>query len=104
MKLSTEVILAYSHAFERLSSGQYDNFRLMPCRVNGEPSLLIIALHPGEDDVIIAQPLFVAITPRMVISDEDGRRICGGGGGGPRIPATPVAAAARELTEPHPGS
>jgi hypothetical protein len=103
MKLTTEAILAYSRAFENMSSGQYDNFRLVACRVNGVPSLEIIALYSGDDeDTIVAQPLFVAITPGMVITDEDGRVQGGGGSGGPRKPRGRTATAASEVTEPHP--
>ena len=104
MKLSTQAILAYSHAFEALSSGRYENFRLWSCRVNGEESLEIIALHQQDEKTIVAQPLFVAITEGMVITDEDGQRQGGGGGGGPdRESVSTDFAANKDVTSPHPG-
>ncbi len=100
MTLSTEAILAYSQAFVALMSGDYGNFRLWPCKVNGEPTLEIVALHEHDEKTIVAQPLFVAITESMVITHEKGRT----GGGDESGPSREdVQSAGQELTSPHPG-
>lgn len=89
MTFSTETILAYSRAFEAMASGQ-DNFCLVPCRVDGELSLMIVVITEVPPDKpertkLVIQPLFVAITERMRVTDEDGGTLYGdGGGGGPK--------------------
>lgn len=57
--------------FEALASGRFDNFALMSCFVNGEPTAAICAVNGSGDDIQIS-PMFVAITPGMVLEDHDG--------------------------------
>lgn len=105
MTLSIEALLAYSHAFEALASGRFDNFKLWPCQVNGEDSLEVVALHSGDDDgTIVVQPLFVAITEGMVIVHDKRRHHSGGDDGGPnRDSVSDEFAAAKGAASPHPG-
>jgi hypothetical protein len=56
--------------FNALSSGKYTNFALFSCFVNGKPSAAIVAIgQEGEEFQI--RPLFVAITPDMVLTDHE---------------------------------
>jgi len=61
----------HKEAFEALTSGKYDNFGLFSCFVNGEPACALVATtrHDGEPGIV---PLFVSITPSMVLTDHDG--------------------------------
>jgi len=59
-------------AFEALISGEYDNFALFSCFVGGEPASAIVAVNRDGEDYTIT-PLFVAVTPGMVLTDHDGR-------------------------------
>ena len=59
-------------AFEALVSGEYDNFALFSCFVNGEPGAAIVAVNRGGEDYTIT-PLFVSVTPSLQLTDHDGR-------------------------------
>ena len=61
----------HRQAFDALTSGQYSNFALFSCFVNGEPAAAIIAVdEQGEQFNLL--PLFVSVTPGMVLTDHDG--------------------------------
>jgi hypothetical protein len=51
---------------------QLDNFALFSCFVDGEPAAAIVAVNRDGEDYNIS-PLFVALTPGMVLTDHDGR-------------------------------
>ena len=59
-------------AFNALLSGQFANFALVSCYVDGEPACAI-ALIEQQDEEVQIKPLFVSITDAMTIADHDGR-------------------------------
>jgi hypothetical protein len=69
--MTTNITPEHRAAFEALASGDYDNFALFSCFVGGEPAAAIVAVNrDGEEYTIV--PLFVAVTPGMVLTDHDG--------------------------------
>ncbi len=68
----TNITAEHRAAFEALVSGDYDNFALFSCFVGGEPAAAIVAVNRDGEDYTI-RPLFVALTPGMVLTDHDGR-------------------------------
>ncbi|MBB4268212.1 hypothetical protein GGD89_003869 [Roseospira visakhapatnamensis] len=59
--------------FEALTSGDYDNLALFSCFVNGEPASAIVTITPDKDgNTLNIKPLFVSVTPDMVLTDHDG--------------------------------
>lgn len=69
--MNTNITDCHVSAFEALTSGKYDNFALFSCQVNGEPAAAIVALTPDGDELTIT-PLFVSVTPDMILTDHDG--------------------------------
>jgi len=72
--MSTNICPDHVSAFEALTSGDYRNFALFSCLVNGAPASAIVAITPpadAQDDYIIT-PLFVSVTPDMALADHDG--------------------------------
>jgi hypothetical protein len=50
-------------------------FLLLPCSVNGEPTAAIVHVsHMDDANRTHVTPLFVAVTPGMVLIDHKGRR------------------------------
>jgi len=68
----TNITAEHRAAFEALVSGDFENFALFSCFVDGEPAAAIVAVNRDGDDYTIS-PLFVALTPAMVFTDHDGR-------------------------------
>ena len=63
--------------FNALTSGRYDNFALFSCFVNDHPATAIVAVQwNGDDSEYSITPLFVSITPGMVLTDHDGTPCC----------------------------
>lgn len=69
--MSTHITDAHREGFAALTSGSYDNFALFSCFANGEPAVAIVVVHPDGGNYVI-QPLFVSVTPGMVLTDHDG--------------------------------
>ena len=69
----THITPAHREAFDALSSGNFSNFALFSCFVDGRPSAAIVTVTETGADVVLS-PLFVAVTPDMVLTDHDGRR------------------------------
>jgi hypothetical protein len=69
--MSTHITSHHISAFEALTSGQYGNFALFSCHVNGQPAAAIVAVTPDGDAYTIT-PLFVSVTDDMILSDHDG--------------------------------
>lgn len=67
----TNITSEIKKAFDALTSGKYNNFALFSCFVDGEPSATIVAITKEGKEYII-HPLFVAITPGMMLTDHDG--------------------------------
>ena len=64
--------MTYSYEFEALVSGDYCNFALFSCFVNGEPGAAIVDVNRDGDGYVI-RPLFVSVTPSMTLTDHAGR-------------------------------
>jgi hypothetical protein len=69
--MSTNITRQHQDSFEALVSGHYRNFALFSCFVNGEPAAALVAVN-REGDQFTITPLFVSITPGMVLTDHDG--------------------------------
>ena len=69
----THITPAHREAFDALSSVDFSNFALFSCFVDGRPSAAIVAVSQAGADYVLS-PLFVAVTPDMVLTDHDGRR------------------------------
>jgi hypothetical protein len=70
--MTTNITHEHRRAFDAMLSGEYDNFGLVSCFVNGEPACAIVAVNRRGETYILS-PLFVSITPGMVLTDHDGR-------------------------------
>jgi len=70
-RTSTNITGAHTDAFNALTSGNFANFALFSCFVNGAPASCIVAVTEEGDQVLIT-PLFVSITRDMVLTDHDG--------------------------------
>jgi hypothetical protein len=69
--MSTNITTDHRRAFEALTSGQYGNFAIFSCFVNGEPAAAIVTVNEDGPGYVIT-PLFVSVTPRMTLTDHDG--------------------------------
>jgi hypothetical protein len=67
----TNITAEHRAAFEALVSGDLKNFALFSCFVGGEPAAAIVAVNRDGDNYTIS-PLFVALTPGMILTDHDG--------------------------------
>ena len=65
----TEDIIA---VFKAIASGDYDNFALFSCFINGEPGSCIVSII-DEGDFFTIHPLFVSVTPKMILTDHEGQ-------------------------------
>jgi hypothetical protein len=69
--MSTNITAEHRAAFEALTSGDYSNFALFSCFVDGTPATAIVAVNSGGDDYTIT-PIFVSVTDSMTLTDHDG--------------------------------
>ena len=70
--MSTNITAEHRHVFEALTSGDFENFALFSCFVNGAPAVAIVAVNRDGEDYVV-NPLFVSITAEMDLRDHDGR-------------------------------
>ncbi len=72
--MSTNISPDHISAFEALTSGDYRNFALFSCFVDGAPAAAIVAVTPPSDGhpEYVITPIFVSVTPAMTIADHDG--------------------------------
>jgi hypothetical protein len=70
--MSTNITADHRAAFDALVSGEYANFALFSCFVNGEPAAAIAAVNKHGDEYVIS-PLFVSVTPSLRLTDHDGK-------------------------------
>jgi hypothetical protein len=72
--MRTNIGPAHISAFEALTSGEYDNFALFSCFLDGETAVAIVVVTPPESDKGEYQItlLFVGITENMVLTDHEG--------------------------------
>jgi len=66
------------NAYDALRDPDYDNFVLVPCTCNGEPTLAISAKIdkgplPNGKRLLALKPLFVGVVPGMVLLDTHGQ-------------------------------
>jgi len=69
--MSTNITPEHRAAFEALTSGDFDNFALFSCFVNGDPAAAIVAVNRDGDEYQIT-PLFVSVTASLDLTDHDG--------------------------------
>lgn len=69
--MSTHITEHHISAFKALTSGQYANFALFSCHVNGQPAAAIVAVTRDAEEFTIT-PLFVSVTDDMILSDHEG--------------------------------
>ena len=68
----------HRRACRAFTSGEYANFALFSCFIDGSPGAAIVAVNryppaeKGEEPEFMVRPLFVSVTPTMTISDHDG--------------------------------
>lgn len=67
----TNIAPWHRRAFSTLSGAHAGNYALFSCFVNGEPTAAIVRISRHERDYVI-RPMFVAVTPGMVLTDHDG--------------------------------
>jgi hypothetical protein len=70
--MTTNITADHCAAFDALVSGDYCNFALFSCFVNGEPGAAIVAVNKDGDQCAI-RPLFVSVTPSLTLTDHDGQ-------------------------------
>jgi hypothetical protein len=68
--MTTHITPAHKAAFEALTSGEYGNFALFSCFVNGDPAVAIVAVHRDSAEYLLT-PLFVSVTDAMLLTDHD---------------------------------
>ena len=69
--MTTNITADHRAAFEALVSGDYANFALFSCFVNGEPAAAIVAVNRDGDGYAIT-PLFVSVRS-LTLTDHDGQ-------------------------------
>jgi hypothetical protein len=74
--MTTNITADHRAAFAALVSGDYRNFALFSCFVNGEPAAAIVAVNEDGGNYAIT-PLFVSITPALILTDHDGQPASG---------------------------
>jgi hypothetical protein len=70
--MSTNITDRHREAFEAITSGQYGNFALFSCFVNGTPAAAVVSITKDGDSCNVT-PLFISVTDDMVLTDHDGR-------------------------------
>lgn len=72
--MSTNIRPDHVSAFEALTSGDFRNFALFSCFVNGTPAAAIVAITPPADETgdYTITPLFVSVTADMALTDHQG--------------------------------
>ena len=72
--MSTNIRPEHVSAFEALTSGDFRNFALFSCFLEGKPAAAIVAVTPPaiEGDEYQITPLFVTVTDDMILTDHEG--------------------------------
>jgi len=68
----TNITRQQSETFNAMVSGKFDNFALFSCFLDGKPATAIVTVNKDDDGQFIIVPLYVAVTPDMVLTDHDG--------------------------------
>jgi hypothetical protein len=69
--MTTNITVEHRAVFEALTSGDYDNFALCSCFLDGEPTVAIVTVN-RNGEIYTITPLFVAVMPDMLLTDHDG--------------------------------
>lgn len=72
METQTHITPQHREEFNAMLSGQYNNFALFSCFVNGEPACCIVVVNPDDDGQVMITPLFVSVTSSMILTDHEG--------------------------------
>ena len=72
MPPNTNITAEHKKAFNALISGDFSNFALFSCFVNGEPASAIVLINRDGADFNIT-PLFVSLTKGMRLEDHEGQ-------------------------------
>jgi transposase-like protein len=70
--MTTNITADHRAAIEALTSGDYANFALFSCLVNGEPATATVVINRDGDGYAIT-PLFVSVTPSLALAYHDGQ-------------------------------
>ena len=73
--MTTNITSDHCAAFEALISGDYANFALFSCLVNGEPAGIVAVNRDGDGYFI--KPLSVSVTPSITLTGHDGKPASG---------------------------
>lgn len=74
--VTTNITTRLEEDFEALTSGEYSNFALVSCFVDGTPTVAIAVVEKDKKTrKFDVTPLFVSITPNMVLTDHDGNEL-----------------------------
>lgn len=73
----TNITEDHIEAFEAVRDPDYSNIGLVSCFLNGTPTVAI-AVFNDDGETIKITPMFVAVTPDMVLTDHDGVSANGG--------------------------
>jgi hypothetical protein len=68
----TNITAQHREAFHALTCGEYRNFALFSCFVDGEQAAAIVAVNV-DGEIYHLQPLFVSVTEKMTLADHEGR-------------------------------
>lgn len=66
--MTTNITDTHRGTFEALTSGQYGNFALFSCFVDGKPVAAIVTVNEDGPGYVIT-PLFLGVTPEMDLTD-----------------------------------
>lgn len=68
----TNINPCHKDVFNALTSGEYSNFALFSCFVDGAPAAAIVAIKT-DGEAYNVEPLFVSVTETIVLTDHEGR-------------------------------
>lgn len=68
----TNITASLIETFNALISGEFVNFALFSCFVDGTPAATIVAVNFDGENYNV-QPLFVSVTDTMILTDHEGR-------------------------------
>jgi hypothetical protein len=69
---TTNITPEHRDSFNALTSGDYSNFALFSCFVNGESASAIVVVTKDDSHEYHIHPVFVSVTPGMKLIDHEG--------------------------------
>ena len=70
--MTTNITERHKKSFESLISGEFNNFILMSCFLDGKPAVAICSAVENLDGSTELYPLFIAHEDWMKLTDHDG--------------------------------